>query len=118
MAEIIQFPLADDREWLRIADKLRGSMEEANVPEEVIERVLDWHKDFLPEFKKNSQLSFQLKLNCKATRPDEEACNETMLQGFERVQEHFEKFFGEVMLEITSLKVQLESYKHYHPPTQ
>jgi len=90
-------------------------MEDANTPEEVIKRVLDWHKEFWAKFKKKSHLSFQLTLNCKATQSDADSCNEAITEGFERVQDLFRKFSGEMMLEIMSLKAELEVYKHYHP---
>jgi hypothetical protein len=110
MAKIIEFPLADERERLRIEDKIREGMEELNTPEEVIKQVLDWHKEFWAEYKK--------RLNCQATQPDADSCNEAIVECFERVQDHFQKFTGEMILQIMGLKAALETYKHYHrsPP--
>lgn len=115
MAKIIKFPLNIEREWTRIERVIKEGMEEAETPDEARERVFAWHKEIWSKYKKKSHFSLELKLDCKAPRSAGISCREAVAEAFYDVQDHFHHFSSEMLGEMLRLKVELETYRHYHP---
>jgi hypothetical protein len=60
MAEIIQFPVPGERDWLNVESFIRKEMEEAQTPEVVINEVLSWLKDLWFELREQP-IHYQIK---------------------------------------------------------
>ena len=121
MAKIIEFPLSIEREWSRIRSTIKEMMEKDQVPEEVMNYVLSWHKEMYVSYKEKSRLGFNITLECLAPKSADVSCMEVVEGAVKELSNHFSRLAAEMMLEMTDLKIELEIIKvtsesPTHPP--
>jgi hypothetical protein len=105
MAEVIQFPAHDERDWSKVESLMRKEMAEAEAPEVVINEVLSWLKDLW--FKLREQpIHYQIKA------PG--VCNEPIDEAVHAVIDQMRDKLYLTLIEAAGQKTRLEMLKYRH----
>ena len=105
MAEIIQFPPQDERDWLSVESFIRKRLEEAQAPEVVISEVLSWLKELWLKLREQP-------IHHQIEAP--EVCRESIEEAAYAVVDQMREKLYLTMIEAAEQKTRLEMLKYEH----